>query len=113
MKKVLVVLLLVMGVVSCEKDDCKQEAFCQKISVRNTVESVEVCHNGQTISINTNALNTHLEHGDTEGPCQSLSNGGLSFKDGEVVSIDCGYELPFIHTKPNGEQWIFNVVRGN
>ncbi|GAB3729089.1 hypothetical protein GCM10027594_11180 [Hymenobacter agri] len=30
---------------------------------------VEVCHNGHTICIDNNALNTHLGHGDTVGDC--------------------------------------------
>lgn len=30
---------------------------------------VDVCHNGQTISISRNALDEHLAHGDYEGPC--------------------------------------------
>lgn len=30
---------------------------------------VKVCHNGKAININENALQAHLNHGDSEGPC--------------------------------------------
>lgn len=32
-------------------------------------DKVEVCHDGKTLSISVNALEAHLAHGDTEGPC--------------------------------------------
>lgn len=35
---------------------------------------VEVCHNGHTISISTSALQAHLNHGDTEGPCEDAGD---------------------------------------
>jgi hypothetical protein len=31
---------------------------------------VTVCHNGNTLTVDDNALKAHLAHGDTEGPCQ-------------------------------------------
>lgn len=33
-------------------------------------KKVKVCHKGHTITISENALNKHLAHGDTLGPCQ-------------------------------------------
>lgn len=38
----------------------------------DTEEKVQVCHNGETIEISVNALPTHLDHGDTYGPCETL-----------------------------------------
>lgn len=32
-------------------------------------EKVEICHNGQTITVARPAVQAHLNHGDTEGPC--------------------------------------------
>ena len=35
-------------------------------------KKINVCHKGKTININKNALDAHLRHGDTEGPCTSV-----------------------------------------
>src|SRR5262245_45630749 len=32
-------------------------------------EKVTICHKGHTISVSKNALQAHLNHGDTLGPC--------------------------------------------
>ena len=38
-------------------------------SVDNGEEKVIMCHNGQTIEVAESAKQTHLDHGDTLGPC--------------------------------------------
>jgi len=110
MKKILLILLVAISF-SCSKDDCKQEAYCEKLTEGATVAMkttmVTLCHNGNTITVNQNAVQTHLNHGDTLGECETLSDGGLVFRDGENVEIDCKYNLPFIHVKDNGEQWYY------
>ena len=112
MKKILLLLLLFTAFTSCSKDDCIQEALSERVtknsSSKDSSTSVQVCHNGNTLTINENALQTHLDHGDTEGSCETLSDGGLNFSDGEVVEIACNYELPFIHTADDGSQWYFS-----
>jgi hypothetical protein len=32
-------------------------------------QKVTICHKGKAISVSRNALNAHLAHGDTVGPC--------------------------------------------
>lgn len=114
MKKVtfLIVAILLVALVSCDKE-CTQDAYCQLISSQDygktasikADDKVFVCHNGITIEILASSLQDHLDHGDTEGECSTLSSTGLEFKDGEVVQIPCDYDLPFVHTTANGTQW--------
>lgn len=121
MKKIIFTLLLLVTAftfTSCG-DDCTQPALCTLVVQANStfnlqasVDKVTVCHvtgNGsyQTIEINLEDLSFHLSHGDTEGECPTLSDGGLVFRDGEVVDISCDYSLPFIHTDENGNQWLY------
>ena len=118
MKKYFLLLLLVctFAITSCEKDGCTQPALCTlvssqdygKVTTAKGADKLYVCHNGQTKHISVNALQAHLNHGDTEGQCQTLSDGGLKFRDGEVVEIDCGYSLPFVHVTENGTQWLYS-----
>tara|TARA_R110000796_G_scaffold181330_1_gene297887 strand:+ start:33821 stop:34189 length:369 start_codon:yes stop_codon:yes gene_type:complete len=116
MKNLLLVLLLVISFTSCE-DDCTQEAYCQLLSSQDYGKSgvsqkgnakVFVCHNGNTLEISENALQAHLNHGDYEGECGTLSSNNLEFKDGEIVDIPCGYDIPFIHVTNNGTQWRYS-----
>lgn len=44
-------------------DACRDGEFC------DSDKKVSVCHNGHTICISVSALQTHLDHGDTEGEC--------------------------------------------
>ena len=119
MKKILLLLMLTVALVSC-KDDCTQPAIATLIQTANSSyqlnaegDTMVICHYDAvadsyfTITISTSALESHLAHGDSEGECQSLSDGGLRFEDGVVQEIDCSYELPFMHIKDNGEQWFF------
>ena len=131
MKKLFFILLLLAGsslalmTTSCE-DECTQEALCSSTSSALKTNSAKsstdwseyscgedkyyVCHNGETLCIGgVEAVQNHLDHGDTLGECQTLSSGGLVFRDGEVVSIPCKYELPLIHVDENGRQWIYTV----
>lgn len=118
MKKsiLLLVVLLSLTIVSCS-DDCDKDALCTFIKRGHSLPSskqstdkkkVFVCHNQNTIEINKNALKAHLNHGDTEGPCKTLSSNGLEFSDGDIVKISCEHELPFMYIKDNGEQWLYS-----
>jgi hypothetical protein len=112
MKKVLVLLvsILMLGLfVSCQ-DDCTQDAYCQSVSSLSAKSEgkVYVCHNGNTLEIDEKSLQDHLDHGDTEEECQTLSYQGLVYKDGEIVKISCDYKLPFTYTDQNtGKTWIY------
>lgn len=35
-------------------------------------DTVEICHNGETLEIPVEALSAHLGHGDTLGPCEEI-----------------------------------------
>jgi len=114
MKKLLLLLLVGVFVFSCS-DDCEQDALCTLVKEGYTSKidgQVTICHydndsqSYQTINVDEKSVQSHLDHGDSLGECQSLSDG-LVFADGEIVSIDCGYELPFMHIKDNGEQWLY------
>jgi len=112
MKKVLLVLVAMFIFASCE-DNCTQEALSERITSgmnkgASSKGNVFVCHNGSTLEINSNALQAHLDHGDTEGECGTLSSGGLNFSDGEIVEIGCDYDLPFLHTDLDGNKWWFS-----
>lgn len=49
--------------------------------VRSNNNKVKVCHNGNTISISANAVNSHLNHGDHLGTCFDI--------DGVVSKVSC------------------------
>ena len=108
MRKLGLLLLLSFAFIGCE-DDCLQSALCTKLSdgVSTLKGKVDVCHNGISITIDYSALKEHLRHGDSEGKCVVLDDGGLVFRDGENVLIDCNFNLPFLHTRDNGEQWFY------
>lgn len=119
MKKILL-LLVVFILASCSKDDCTQDALCTKmtdglIASKSTTASkgdmVTICHYGVTIEVDENSLQMHLDHGDELGECKTLSDGGLVFRDGEVVEIPCKYDLPFIHVDDNGAQWLYEIPK--
>jgi len=53
-------------------------------------------------------LQEHLDHDDTEGKCETLSVGGLTYGNGINVEIACKYDLPFISTDPDtGKQYLY------
>lgn len=117
MKKVFLLLTITLTLLltSCNKDECTQEAYSEIVSNRSGKstsakgrDKVTVCHNGNTIEVSANALQAHLDHGDVEGSCETLSDRGLTFSNGSNVQIDCSYELPFIHVDDNGVTWFFS-----
>ena len=91
MKKVLLVLLAVT-LFNCSKDECIEEYSVREVVSNNRVASdkVTVCHDGNTLEVNQNALQGHLEHGDTLGACDTLSDP--VFVRPNVVAADCGYD---------------------
>lgn len=116
MKKLFILLLIGVFAFSCS-DDCEQDAKCTLIqgatayktsSSSKNATRIYVCHNGSNLEIDITSLQEHLDHGDTEGKCDTLSDGGLTFADGEIVQISCEYDLPFMHIKENGEQWFYD-----
>ena len=106
MKKVLLVLVGVL-LASCTDDKCTQTVIASKVG---RTSQVTICHSGTTLNVNSNAVQVHLDHGDTLGECTTLSIAGFIYEEGEVQEIGCQYDLPFIHTNnKTGEQWIFEA----
>jgi len=116
MKKLFFMLTILLAfTLSCEENDCEQPALCTLLSSSDMGKTAEnpfiwICHDGYDLKIEKKDLQFHLDHGDLEGKCEVLSDG-LEFKDGHVVKIDCGYELPFIHTTANGTQWLYESTK--
>jgi hypothetical protein len=65
MNKCLLLLSFFLILISCEKEPEIIDITAEKKS-----EKIFVCHKGSTISVSQNALEAHLKHGDTEGPCE-------------------------------------------
>jgi Na+/glutamate symporter len=49
--------------------DKASEKTQQKQKEKDAQEKVTICHKGQTLTVSKSALNAHLNHGDTLGPC--------------------------------------------
>jgi hypothetical protein len=144
MKRLFFSLLALIGLItlSCEQNECEQEAMCTKIS-ETTKEfkaaepvmpdacpvewydficskedepvKVTICHNGNTLCLPWQDAWNHLQThiDDSIGECQTLGIDGLQFKNGEVVKIACKYELPFIHIDKNGTHWFYDTSENN
>ena len=73
MKKLIILLLTIFALNSCEEDTTIIDA-----TVNKKMEKVKVCHydaeteSWKTISVSGNALKAHLKHGDKEGSCDDL-----------------------------------------
>ena len=59
----------------------------------NNPNKAFVCHNGNTICVNATALQSHLDHGDLEGPCGPCNTPALQAFPDEISEIE-GYALP-------------------
>ena len=106
---VLAAVFLLVTTTGCSERECFKEALSTQVSPAHQLrgDKVTVCHNGEDLEVNVNALQAHLDHGDTEGSCDVLSDGGLEFRDGEIVRVECDFELPAIHQREDGSQWLF------
>lgn len=43
------------------------------VAAQDKNEKVTICHNAHPITVSTNALDAHLAHGDTQGPCPATA----------------------------------------
>lgn len=55
-------------------------------------EKVTICHKGRTITISSSALRAHLNHGDTEGACDSGAGDDSDETDGDDAEPDTDEE---------------------
>jgi len=63
----------------------------------NNPNKTYVCHNGNTICVNTSALQSHLNHGDLEGPCGPCNSYAMQILPDETSAID-GHSLQSVNT---------------
>jgi hypothetical protein len=73
-------------VFSCAKDDPVFKGTEKAVDVRTSQQNVDVCHltssgESHTITINENALDAHLAHGDSEGECTDCDPNSCTFCD--------------------------------
>ncbi|MDG1332825.1 MAG: FG-GAP-like repeat-containing protein [Crocinitomicaceae bacterium] len=84
------------------------ESLTQDVGVSSPVgcngnnNKVEICHNGNTLCININALQAHLDHGDCVGECSSNKSAIQGGKDETNDAKD-------ISVFPNPSEGKFNV----
>ena len=48
-------------------------------------DNVNICHNGNTLSINGNAVNEHLQHGDILGSCSAIDMVSVLKKQRQTI----------------------------
>ena len=90
MKRILFFSILSFLVFSCAKDDSATTDTDISLDSREVQEKVDVCHlngNGEyhTITINANALDAHLAHGDYEGECTDCDPASCFFCDENYI----------------------------
>ena len=68
--------------------DLDEAAELAGASLKDADGEVEVCHKGQTLNISERALDAHIEHGDTEGPCDAAPE-----ETSDIVDIDRGDDI--------------------
>ena len=108
--KNLLILCIFTAFLSCDKDECTQQALCTQMNSGLKNDLIEICHYGSTILVDDDSVQSHLDHGDTIGACQTLSNDSLPTYHNEIVEIDCKYDLPFIHVDSNFNYWLYEEI---
>jgi len=90
-------------------DNCCSSSDCAMIFVEDVRcgsgnnQKVFICHNGNTICVDANAVPAHLAHGDYVGPC------GSSFAIPEIIKISKNDE-PALSVYPNPGNGKFTVT---
>lgn len=65
--------ILITIIIACTTEDsCECTATEYLTTSYKTSDKVTICHNDNTIEIDTSALQSHLDHGDTIGECETL-----------------------------------------
>jgi len=105
MKRILFFSILSLLIISCAKDDSASADTEITLNFRDVQEKVDVCHlNGSgeyhTITINANALEAHLAHGDYEGECTDCDPASCFFCDANYLDYfdfdePCDEEYPY------------------
>ncbi len=71
----------------------------------NNPNKVYICHNGNTICVNSSALQSHLDHGDLEGPCGPCNTYAMQSLPDDIIEI-AGHSLQAqqpVHAEINEE----------
>lgn len=77
---------------------------------------VYICHNGNSICINKNALATHIAHGDYLGPCDNASCGNARGSEGAADrSLESENQAAVLFPNPaSAEAWLdLSTYEGN
>lgn len=90
MKRILFLSILSLLIIACAKDDSVVADTDAKVDFRDVQEKVDVCHltgsgDYHTITINANALDAHLAHGDYEGECTDCDPASCIFCDANYL----------------------------
>lgn len=92
-------------------DDCDNDGMLDYYDCDPSVpqgQKMKICHNGNTICINSTALSAHLSHGDYQGPCQQVRTRTGEINEPTIIndfkishapnpagsSVKLSYELP-------------------
>lgn len=72
MKKLSILIVSILGLISCTQDDISEDQMKTEALKTNELDKITICHKDmETITISRNALQAHLDHGDKIGPCGS------------------------------------------
>ena len=73
----------------------------------NSGDKVKICHNGQEICVSSNAVQSHLDHGDKLGSCTSISNFAKKEKNKDLIINEILEENVSVY--PNPVSTLLNV----
>jgi len=82
----------------CDNDNVIDYMDCDPTDPQN--QKIKICHNGNTICVNLNAVQSHLNHGDYLGSCISASRGVFTHEEKTKPGTQENAK-PGIHVYPN------------
>ena len=87
-KKLFIVIFIIIGLSSCEKEcECFEYSLKQKASSKSV--KVTICEDGATKQVTEQTLQAHLDSGATLGSCESLGIEDYDLKKPTYYSNDC------------------------
>jgi hypothetical protein len=101
-----ILLVFVLLLFNCDTNECTQDCGLQEVLTTNSFakggdcndkDKVIVCHNGEDLCISINALQAHLDHGDTEGSCTTLAIEDYQLGPRKEWKIPCKYSSETIN----------------
>ncbi|HTN19723.1 MAG TPA: LamG-like jellyroll fold domain-containing protein [Pelobium sp.] len=74
----------------------------------NSTDKVMVCHNGHEICVSSNAVQSHLDHGDKLGSC--TTSAGMESKNSSKVLISEENTVKGVSVYPNPVTSVLNII---